>query len=167
MDQLIDNRVQVVLCNPLDNSHANRVPEAEQRLVQTPGNPVVPGPHEPSALERSQQSREVFSLSRLEQDLPSTAASRSPQAAGDSVGAQLGHRLGFPDAPKDCPVGPARAGYHSVRHFAMPRAHLAEQILSPLGAPPVSLLLEYLSEPNLRFRLRRQGPGAPTDLGVI
>src|SRR6266576_2896730 len=48
----------------------------------------------------------------------------------------------------------------------MPRAHLAEQILRPIGTPPIPLLVEYLRESRLRFRLNRQVSDAPANLRV-
>src|SRR2546425_11367856 len=79
---------------------------------------------------------EGLPLARFEQDLPPASAARCAQTAGDPVGTQLRHGPGIPHAAEYGPVGPARSRYHLVRHRPVPRAHLAEQILHALRAPP-------------------------------
>src|SRR5262245_40484177 len=90
-DQLIDNRVEVILSDPFDHRDADRVAEAEERLIRRRGNFVIARAHQSGAFARREESRKIFSLARLEQYLPAAAAARRAQTAGYAVGPQFGH----------------------------------------------------------------------------
>src|SRR5262245_57794815 len=87
-DQLVYHRIEVIFRDPLDHWDADRVSEAEERLICGHGDFVIIRAHQPGAFARREKSRKKFSFAGLEQYLPAAAAARRAQTTGYAVGPQ-------------------------------------------------------------------------------
>src|SRR5215475_8268931 len=65
-DQLVDHRVEIIFRDPFDHRDADRVAEAEERLIHRRGNFVIIRAHQPGAFARREEAREILALACLE-----------------------------------------------------------------------------------------------------
>jgi len=130
------NGIEIIVGYPFNNRNTDRVAKSKQGLIERNVYFEISGAHETGASAGRQKPHCKFALARRKQDLPPASTARRSQTSGNPICAQFCHRAAIAHAPKNCSIGDLCPRHHAVRLCPVFGAHLVEQIVATLSAPP-------------------------------
>ena len=128
--------VQIIAGNPFNDRHTNRITESKQSLVKRHFDYEIIRPHQAGALTRGQQPDGEPAFAGGKQNLTATAAPGGAKTPGNPIGAKFSHGFFVAHPAENGAMGDLCTKYHPVRRCTVLWAHLVEQIITALPAPP-------------------------------